>query len=104
MRQVNVGIAGLAGNGQPFYTGFAISNLSASPADLICAAQSERRDDSGRGPRSRAQLIRALGQLPVPGAHGHARNHRLRLQHSVAATALRFIGNNAFSSLPVITK
>lgn len=94
-----------AGNGQPFYTGFAIANLSESPADLICTA----RDQNG---------VVIPDAVPVPelSSFGHWANYLFPAltgmrgtidcvaSTSVAATALRFIGNNAFSSLPVITK
>jgi hypothetical protein len=94
-----------AGNGQPFYTGFAIANLSGSPADLICTA----RDQNG---------VVIPDAVPVPelSSFGHWANYLFPAltgmrgtidcvaSTSVAATALRFIGTSAFSSLPVITK
>jgi hypothetical protein len=94
-----------AGNGQPFYTGVAIANLSGSPADLICTA----RDQNG---------VVIPDAVPVPelSSFGHWANYLFPAltgmrgtidcvsSTSVAATALRFIGGSAFSSLPVITK
>ena len=94
-----------AGNGQPFYTGFAIANLSGSPADLICTA----RDQNG---------VVIPNAVPVPelSSFGHWANYLFPAltgmrgtvdcvsSTTVAATALRFIGGSAFSSLPVITK
>jgi hypothetical protein len=94
-----------AGNGQPFYTGVAIANLSGSPADLICTA----RDQNGA-------VIPDAVPVPELSPLGHWANYLFPAltgmrgtidcvaSASVAATALRFIGNNAFSSLPVITK
>ncbi len=94
-----------SGNGQAFYTGFAIANLDQTPADVTCTA----RDSNGVAIPN-AVIVPSLAPL------GHWANYFFPVltgtrgiidcvsNTNVAATALRFIGSNAFSSLPVITK
>jgi hypothetical protein len=93
------------GNGQPFYTGFAIANLEDSAGNVTCTA----RDQNG-------VVIPNAVPVPVMSNLGHWANYLFPAltglrgtidcvsDTNVAATALRFIGANAFSSLPVITK
>ncbi len=94
-----------ADTGAPFYTGFAIANTdSAHGANLNCTA----RDTTG------AIIPNAIA-VPTLSPLGHYANYNfpaLTGQRGsiictsntvVAAIALRFIGNGAFSSLPVIT-
>jgi hypothetical protein len=94
-----------SGNGQPFYTGFAIANLDQTPANVTCTAR-----DSNGVVVPNAVIVPQLAPL------GHWANYLFPVltgmrgtidcvsNTNVAATALRFIGSNAFSSLPVITK
>ena len=92
-----------AGNGQPFYTGFAIANLDPTSATVSCIA----RDSAGS--------VIANG-VPVPALSplGHWANYQFPAltgqrgtmdcssNTNIAGIALRFIGTNAFSSLPVV--
>jgi pimeloyl-ACP methyl ester carboxylesterase len=92
-------------NGQPFYTGFAIANLDATTSNVVCTA----RDSSGN-------IIPGAISVPPLAPQGHWANYLFPIltgnrgtidcvsNTNIAATALRFIGTNAFSSLPVITK
>ncbi len=99
-----------AATGEQFYTGFAIANLDASnPATITCTA----RDNTGAvipnaftdatGPPQLAPLGHWAGYLfsALTGIRGTIDCVSTTM---MAATALRFIGSNAFSSLPVITK
>jgi len=94
-----------AGNGQPFYTGFAIANLDQSPASVTCTAR-----DSNGVVVPNAVVVPALNPLGhwanylFPALTGLRGTIDCVSDTNVAATALRFIGGNAFSSLPVITK
>ena len=90
---------------QSFFTGFAIANLDGTTANIACTA----RDSDG---------VVIPNGVPVPALtpYGHWANYLFPAltgkrgtidcvsSTNVAATALRFIGANAFSSLPVITK
>lgn len=90
----------------PLYTGLAIANLdSQNSANITCTAR-----NSLGNVIPNAVLVPSLGPLghwseylfPVlTGQHGTI---DCVSSTSVAAIALRFIGTNAFSSLPVITK
>jgi len=94
-----------AGNGQPFYTGFAIANLDEAAADVTCTA----RDQGG-------SVIPDAVAVPELSPLGHWANYLFPAltgmrgtidcvsNANIAATAFRFIGTSAFSSLPVITK
>ncbi len=90
--------------GAPLYTGFAIANLNPSvPAHVGCTA----RDDSG------AVIPNAL-TIPTLNPMGHYANYlfpalagkrgalECYADTLVSAIALRFIGTDAFSTLPVI--
>jgi hypothetical protein len=93
-----------AANGQPFFTGFAIANLDQAPANVTCIA----RDPNG------AVILNAV---PVPQLRplGHWANYLFPLldgqrgtiectsNTDIAAMAIRSIGTNAFSSLPIIS-
>ena len=96
--------------GDQFYTGFAIANLDASnPATVTCTA----RDGGGvvipnaftaeSGPPTLRPLGHWAGYL-FPALIGKRGTIDCVSTTAIAATALRFIGSNAFSSLPVIAK
>jgi virginiamycin B lyase len=96
--------------GDQFYTGFAIANLNASnPATITCTA----RDGSGAvipnaftaetGPPTLRPLGHWAGYL-FPALTGKRGTIDCVSTTAIAATALRFLGSNAFSSLPVINK
>jgi len=91
---------------EQLYTGFAIANLDdQSAANIVCTA----RDSAGI-------VIPNAVQVPLLSRLGHWANYLFPIlvgkrgtidcisNTSIAATALRFIGFNAFSSLPVITR
>jgi hypothetical protein len=94
-----------AATGQPFYTGFAIANLDATMSNVVCTA----RDSGG-------SIIPSAIAVPPLAPQGHWANYLFPnltgsrgtidcvSNTNIAATALRFIGTKAFSSLPVITK
>src|ERR1019366_4633749 len=94
-----------AATGQPFYTGFAIANLDATMSNVVCTA----RDSGG-------SIIPSAIAVPSLAPQGHWANYLFPnltgsrgtidcvSNTNIAATALRFIGTKAFSSLPVITK
>ncbi len=96
--------------GDQFFTGFAIANLDGSnSATITCTA----RDSTGTvipnaftsttGPPVLRPLGHWAGYL-FPALTGQRGTIDCVSTTVVAATALRFIGGNAFSSLPVITK
>jgi len=88
-----------------FYTGFAIANEDQAAANITCTA----RTSAG------AAIANAV-PVPALGPFGHWGNYQFPLlagkrgtidcvsNTNIAATALRFIGSNAFSSLSVINK
>jgi hypothetical protein len=94
-----------AANGAQIYTGFAIANVDATAATITCTA----RDLSGN-------LIPNAVSIPQLTPMGHFAGYQFPVLQgkqgtldcssntNVAATALRFLGTDAFSSLPVITK
>ncbi len=98
-----------AATGDPFYTGFAIANLDAvNSATVSCTA----RDNTGTvipsafngaGPPPLAPLGHWAGYL-FPALTGKRGTIDCTSNTTIAAMALRFIGSNAFSSLPVIDK
>jgi virginiamycin B lyase len=99
-----------AATGDQFFTGFAIANLDTSnPATITCTA----RDNTGSvipnaftattGPPQLRPLGHWAGYL-FPALTGLRGTIDCSSTTVIAATALRFIGGNAFSSLPVITK
>jgi hypothetical protein len=99
-----------AATGAPFYTGFAIANLDPSnTATIICTA----RDPNGNvipgaftnltGPPQLPPLGHWAGYL-FPQLAGQRGTIDCISNTDIAAVALRFIGNNAFSSLAVIDK
>jgi len=99
-----------AATSDPFYTGFAIANLDAATAATIaCTA----RDPIGTlipnaftaatGPPQLAASGHWAGYL-FPALAGKRGTIDCVSNTTIAATALRFIGTNAFSSLPVINK
>ena len=93
-----------AGNGQPFFTGFAVANLDASTANVSCIA----RDSSGA-------LIANAVPVPALNPLGHWANYLFPVlagrrgtidcssNTNIAGIALRVIGSSTFSSLPVVT-
>lgn len=100
----------LAGTSVPLFTGFAIANLDpVNVATLSCTA----RDASGKtipnaftattGPPALNPLGHWAGYL-FPVLTGRRGVIDCISNTTVAATALRFIGSTAFSSLPVINK
>ena len=92
-----------AANGQRFYTGFAIANLDQAAANVTCTA----RDPNG---------VVIPNAVPVPQLSplGHWANYLFPAladkrgtidcasNTNIAATALRVIGTDAFSSLPIV--
>ncbi|WP_321470621.1 hypothetical protein [uncultured Paludibaculum sp.] len=88
----------------PFYTGIAIANLDQYSAPITCTA----RDGNG-------VVIPNAVQVPVQAPLGHWAGYEFpsltgkrgtincTSNSNLAATALRFIGTSAFSSLPVVT-
>ncbi len=99
-----------AATGDQFYTGFAISNLdAANAATITCTAR------DGNGTLIPSAFTPATGP-PQIAASGHWAGYLFPVltgkrgtidcvsTTNIAATALRFIGTNAFSSLPVIVK
>ncbi len=99
-----------AATGDQFFTGFAIANLdSINPATVVCTA----RDSNGvilpnvfsaaTGPPQLPSLGHWAGYL-FPALNGKRGTIDCVSNTNIAATALRFIGSNAFSSLPVINK
>jgi hypothetical protein len=94
-----------AANGSPFFTGFAIANLDQVAANVTCTSRT-----SGGAVIPNAVLVPALSPLghwagfsflPLTGQRGTI---DCVSNTNIAATALRFIGASAFSSLPVISK
>jgi hypothetical protein len=89
--------------GDPLYTGFAIANPNPAPANVTCTA----RDSSG-------STIPNAVVVPQLDPFGHWSNYLFPAltgmqgtidcvsSANMAATAFRFIGTNAFSSLPVV--
>jgi hypothetical protein len=99
-----------AATGALFYTGFAIANMdSANTATISCTA----RDSTGTiipnafttatGPPQLNPLGHWAGYL-FPALTGIRGTIDCVAYTTIAAIALRFIGTNAFSSLPVINK
>ncbi len=99
-----------AATNDQFFTGFAIANLdSVTPATVVCTA----RDSNGvilpnvfsaaTGPPQLPSLGHWAGYL-FPALAGKRGTIDCTSNTMIAATALRFIGTNAFSSLPVINK
>lgn len=92
--------------GVPLYTGIAIANLdSANVAQISCIA----RDGSGNLIANGVSIptIRPLGHwagFQFPGLVGQRGTLDCVSTTSVAVIALRFIGTDTFSSLPVIKK
>jgi hypothetical protein len=93
-------------NNTPFYTGFAIANLDpTTAASLTCTA----RNLNG-------STIPNAVPVPTLPPLGHWANYQFAAlsgqrgtidclsNTKVAALALRFLGTNEFTSLPVITK
>jgi hypothetical protein len=92
-----------AATNDQFYTGFAIANLDQSVATVSCTA----RDQLGN------TILNAVS-VPMLSPLGHWANYQFPAligkrgtidcvsNTNLAATALRFIGANAFSSLPII--
>jgi hypothetical protein len=95
----------LAATGAPFFTGFSIANLEPTSATITCTA----RDANGNVIPSAVpvQQLSGLGHgggYLFPALRGQRGTLDCVSNTNVAATALRFIGNTAFSSLPVINK
>ncbi len=100
-----------AATNQPFYTGFAIANLDpVNTAALTCTALNSGgatipNPFAGANPPPPPQL-NPLGHWAnyiFPALTGLRGTITCVSNATIGATALRFIGNNAFSSLPVIT-
>ena len=100
-----------AATGDQFFTGFAIANLDPlSPATIICTA----RDQTGAvipnvfsGLTGPPAMIAGFGHwagFNFPALMGLRGTIDCTANTNIAATALRFMGNKAFSSLPVIDK
>jgi sugar lactone lactonase YvrE len=90
--------------GAPFYTGLAIANVERASAAPTCTA----RDSSGIVIPN-AVLLPSLNPLGhysgymYPALTGKRGTITCTSNTNLAATAFRFIGNDAFSSLPVVT-
>lgn len=94
-----------AANSSPFYTGFAIANLNQTSANITCTA----RDQNGSVIPNAVSVspLNPLGHWAnylFPALSGMRGTLDCAANANIAAAALRFIGTNAFSSLPVITK
>ena len=99
-----------AATGDQFFTGFAIANFDAvNPAAVTCTARTtagtviDGAFDASTGPPQLAPLGHWAGYL-FPALTGKRGTIDCVSNTTIAATALRFIGSNAFSSLPVIDK
>lgn len=94
-----------ADTGAPFYTGFAVASLdSAVAANVTCTA----RDGAGNVIPNAVSvpLLSPLGHYAgylFPALAGKRGTVSCSANTRIAALALRFIGNDAFSSLPVLT-
>ncbi len=99
-----------AATGQPFLTGLAIANLdAANAANVTCVA----RDGTGAVIPNAFTVATGPPQLPAsghwsgfnfPALTGKRGTIDCTSNTTIAATALHFIGNTAFSSLPVVYK
>jgi hypothetical protein len=90
--------------GAPLYTGFAIANLGSSPANVTCTARTSAGVVIPNG--LTVPALPPLGHWAnylFPGLTGQRGTLDCKSNTAIAAVALRFIGTNAFSSLPVIT-
>ncbi len=100
-----------AATGDPFFTGFAIANLdSTNTAFITCTARSTSGalipgafSSTTTGPPNLPPLGHWAGYL-FPALNGFRGTVDCVSTTNIAATALRFIGSKAFSSLPVIDK
>ena len=96
-----------AATGDPFYTGFAAANLDPSNSDtLTCTARNQAgvaipNAFAGSGPPVLPPLGHWAG-YQFPALTGQRGTIDCVGTTMTAALALRFIGNSAFSSLPVI--
>ncbi len=97
-------------NGAQFYTGFAIANLdSSNPSTITCTARTAggtiipNAFTPATGPPTLNPLGHWAGYL-FPALTGQRGTIDCVSTTTIAATALRFLGTNAFSSLPVIRK
>lgn len=94
-----------ADTGVPFFTGFAVASLdSSSSANVTCLA----RDGAGTVIPNAVSvpLLSPLGHYAAylfPALAGKRGSLSCSANTKIAALALRFIGNDAFSSLPVLT-
>jgi hypothetical protein len=93
----------LSGTALPFYTGFAIANLDTASAPIVCVA----RDQAGIIIPNALPVpqIPGLGHwagYSFPALSGHRGSVECTSVSDIAVTALRFIGDGAFASLPVI--
>jgi len=93
-----------AANGAPFYTGFAVANLDQAAGNVTCLA----RDSSGNVipsaiPSFRLNSLGHWANYLFPALAGMRGTIDCIADANIAATAFRFIGSNAFSSLPVVT-
>jgi hypothetical protein len=92
--------------GDPTYVGFAVANLDAmSPAKVTCTAL----DDRGNVIPNAITVpqLRPLGHWAnylFPALTGARGTLDCSSNTTVSAIGLRFIGTNAFSSLPIVTK
>ena len=99
-----------AANGAQFYTGFAIANLDPlHSASITCAARTSSGSvipnafTSATGPSTLLPSGHWDGYL-FQALYGMRGTIDCTSNATIAATALRFIGSDAFSSLPVINK
>ena len=99
-----------AATGDQFFTGFAIANFDAANSATVTCAARDATGTSSRTPSTRptgppkiAPMGHWAGYL-FPALNGHRGTIDCISTTNIAATALRFIGSNAFSSLPVVNK
>jgi hypothetical protein len=101
-----------AATNQPFYTGVAIANLDpVNTGSLTCTALNSQGtpipNPFAGSPTPPPQQLNPLGHwagFQFPALTGLRGTIDCVSNTTIGATALRFIGNDAFSSLPVIVK
>jgi hypothetical protein len=101
--------------GDQFYTGFAVANLDlTTTADVTCTALDSGGNIITNGvPDQQGSGLPLLSSLPPLGHwQGYQFNNLIGQRGTIdctsntniAATAFRYMGSNAFASLPVISK
>ena len=94
-----------AATGAAFYTGFAIANMDPAAATITCTARDANGNVIPNGVTvPQLSGLGHWGGYLFPALTGQRGTIDCVSTTNIVATALRFIGNNAFSSLPVVTK